>query len=205
MTNQTTSVETETPRLHGVHHSARPIWKLDETVHFYNEVLGLELVHVITAKGWGQENHPDFLHLFFDSGNGSAIAFFYYLGTTAPEYWTPANNLVNRSIHTAWAVPTREELIQWRARLEGFGLKVRQVRHEVVESIYVEDPNGHSVEIAWQARPFFEVDKVDARLTLQAFHEAEQQALERGEQLRSIEEVWQAKAKVVRASEEGAA
>lgn len=194
----TISTDLERPHLHGVHHSARPIWKLDETVHFYNEVLGLELIHVITAKGWGQDGHPDFLHLFFDSGNGSAIAFFYYLGTAAPDYWRPDNNLVNRSTHTAWAVPTREELLQWRSRLEGHGLKVRQVRHEVVESIYVEDPNGYSVEIAWQVRPFVDVDRLDAQLTLQALRDAEREAGSRGETVRCIDDVWRAKAKVVR-------
>ena len=55
------------PRLHGVDHTARPTWKLRETVHFYRDILGLPLVHCISAKGWGREkeNHADFLHFFF--------------------------------------------------------------------------------------------------------------------------------------------
>jgi len=149
----------------------------------------------------GAGQSPRFSGSFFDSGNGSSIAFFYYLGTSAPDYWTPTNNLVNRSIHTAWAVPTREELIRWRAHLEGHGLNVRQVRHEVVESIYVQDPNGHSVEIAWQVRPFVEIDQSDAQLTLQAFREAELEARGRGETVQKIDDVWRAKARVVRALE----
>ena len=70
--------------LEGVHHTARPTWKLAETVHFYRDVMGLNICHAITAKGWGPEDHPDFLHFFFDSGNGSTIAFFYYLGSERP-------------------------------------------------------------------------------------------------------------------------
>lgn len=72
--------------LHGVHHTARPTWKLAETVHFYRDLLGLPLVHAISAKGWGPDNHADFLHFFFDSGNGSTIAFFYYIGTERPDW-----------------------------------------------------------------------------------------------------------------------
>jgi catechol 2,3-dioxygenase-like lactoylglutathione lyase family enzyme len=60
----------------GVHHTARPTWKLSETVHFYRDLMGLPLVHAISARGWGPEDHADFLHFFFDSGNGSTIAFF---------------------------------------------------------------------------------------------------------------------------------
>ena len=41
--------------LHGVDHTARPTWKLRETVEFYRDILGLKLVHAITAKGWGRE------------------------------------------------------------------------------------------------------------------------------------------------------
>ena len=67
------------PVLRGVDHTARPTWKLRETIEFYRDVLGLPLVHAITAKGWGREKeqHADFIHFFFDSGNDSTIAFFY--------------------------------------------------------------------------------------------------------------------------------
>src|SRR5215204_7072642 len=70
--------------LNGVDHTARPTWKLRETIEFYRDKLGLPLVHVISARGWGPATHPDFLHFFFDSGNGSTIAFFYYLGSDMP-------------------------------------------------------------------------------------------------------------------------
>ena len=195
-----------TPAIHGVHHSARPIWKLAETLHFYRDVMGLPLVHAITARGWGRADHPDFLHLFFDSGAGSAIAFFYYLGTNPPDYWQPEDTLLNRSVHTAWAANTREELLAWRARFESFGLEVLKVRHEVVESIYVTDPNGYMVEIAWQCRPFSPIDAIDARATVDAALLAEREAAERGTTVRAIEPVWQAKARLVRQTlEEGAA
>ena len=30
----------------GVHHTARPTWKLADTVHFYRDLLGLSLIHI---------------------------------------------------------------------------------------------------------------------------------------------------------------
>ena len=62
-------------RLHGVDHTARPTWRLKETVTFYRDILGLPLIHTISARGWGPSTHPDFLHFFFDSGKGFRCAY----------------------------------------------------------------------------------------------------------------------------------
>ena len=127
----------------GVHHTARPTWKLAETVHFYRDLLGLPLVHAISARGWGPEDHADFVHFFFDSGNGSTIAFFYYIGTTPPEFVAVHDDYRYRATHTAWRVNSRDDLLATRAKVEAAGIAVKyQVRHEVIESIYFDDPNG---------------------------------------------------------------
>ena len=94
--------------IHGVHHTARPTWKLRETVEFYRDKLGLPLVHAISARGW-PEGHPDFLHFFFDSGNGSTIAFFYYIGTERPENLVPFKSHFYTATHTAWQVQKLED------------------------------------------------------------------------------------------------
>jgi catechol 2,3-dioxygenase-like lactoylglutathione lyase family enzyme len=171
-----------------VHHTARPTWKLAQTVRFYRDLLGLPLVHAISAKGWGPQNHPDFLHFFFDSGNGSTIAFFYYIGTQRPERLTPTDHYQDRATHTAWRVESEAELLRWRARVEAVGIPLRyQIRHEVIESIYFNDPNGYPIEITWQVRPFSAEDAQDAQNTLEAA-----MALEEGG-FDSIEPVWRAK------------
>jgi len=33
------------------------------------------------------------------------------------------------------------------------------VTHEIIESIYVTDPNGYMVEIGWQLRPLGEMER----------------------------------------------
>jgi len=189
----------------GVHHTARPTWKLGETVHFYRDLLGLPLVHAISARGWGPDDHADFLHFFFDSGTGSTIAFFYYIGTEAPEFVTPRDDYRYRATHTAWRVETRDDLLACRAKVEAAGIEVRyQIRHEVIESIYFNDPNGYSIEITWQVRPFTEHDVDDARRTLDAAIALEQAGRAGLAPFSSIDEVWKRKGAQIAAELEAA-
>ncbi len=180
--------------LKGVHHTARPTWNLKDTVHFYRDVLELKLCHAICAWGWGPEDHPDFIHFFFESGHGSTIAFFYYLQTDKPADSVPQGSFIYNAVHTAWRVDTREELLAWKEKLEGKGYDVMQVPHEILESIYVTDPNGYVVEIAWQSRGLDEYDEADARLTLEAAIAIED---ETGDRVQAIDEIWQRKARLV--------
>lgn len=183
-------------KIAGVHHSARPTWKLAETVRFYRDIMGLELIHAISARGWGPDDHPDFLHFFFDGGNHSTLAFFYYLGLDMPPHQLPQDSWLYRSVHTAWRVETREQLLAWRARFESHGLKVMQVEHETIESIYTDDPNGYWVEITWQKRKLDQADANDARLTLEAAMLAEEES---GARVETIDDVWRRKAALLKA------
>ncbi len=182
------------PVLKGVHHTARPTWKLGETVEFYRDKLGLKLVHAISAKGWGPEGHPDFLHFFFDSGCGSTIAFFYYIGAAQPDYLVHRPQWDSDSVHTAWQVESEAELLEWKRFIEGRGVKVdMHIQHELIESIYFRDPNGYLVEIGRQIREMSALDERDADMTLAAAIAAEKEAKSGGAPFRSIESVWQRK------------
>jgi len=191
--------------LKGVDHTARPTWKLRETIEFYRDKLGLPLVHVISARGWGPATHPDFLHFFFDSGNGSTIAFFYYLGSVAPDALEgraarpplPDDHVFDAT-HTAWLVDSVEELQAWKQHLEAQGLNVSvETTHEVIESIYVRDPNGYFIEFTRKLRPLGEVDATDAALTLQAALDAEDAAARAGCRLTAVDEIWSRKASLL--------
>ena len=191
--------------LRGVDHTARPTWRLRETVEFYRDKLGLPLVHVISARGWGPATHPDFLHFFFDSGNGSTIAFFYYLGSEEPAGMRERaaarplpDDHVADATHTAWLVDSPEALRAWKQRLESQGLDVSvETRHEVIESIYVRDPNGYFVEFTRKLRPLTELDATDARLTLEAAMALEDAARAGGKTLDTVDAVWNRKAALV--------
>ena len=73
-------------RVRGVDHAAFPTFDPNATVRFYRDVLKFPVVHSICAAGWGPERHPDFIHFFFDIGQGDRLAFFYYFG------WEPAGD-----------------------------------------------------------------------------------------------------------------
>ncbi len=185
-------------RLHGVDHTARPTWNLRETVEFYRDVLGLPLLHTISARGWGHPGHPDFLHFFFDSGNGSTIAFFYYLGSDRPERYWPEDHPFYASTHTAWTVESEDELHLWKETLETRGLKVSPyTRHEVLESIYFRDPNGYPLEITLRLRDLHHLDAKDASLTLEAAMQLEDERGRSSERLTDIDTVWRRKGRLV--------
>lgn len=186
-------------RLDGVDHSARPTWKLRETVEFYRDIMGLDLVHAISARGWGPPGHHDFLHFFFDSGLGSTIAFFYYIGSEQAERYVPEESHFFNATHTAWRVESPADLERWKERLETLGVAVSpNTRHEILESIYFLDPNGYLLEITRRLRDIEAIDATDAALTLKAAMQLEDEAGQ-GEKFKDIDAVWRRKAKLVTA------
>lgn len=186
----------QVPRLHGVHHTAFPTWKPKSTVEFYRDGLGLKLIHAITARGWGRtDGHPDFLHFFFDAGNGAAIAFFYYIGTEPRPEFTAIKGYLGVSRHTAWTANSHQELLDWRDRLKAAGTKVTPVvTHETLESIYFIDPNGYNLEISRSLRPLTEQDHRDAEMTIEAMIDTFGDDNPDG---RTIEDMWRAKGALV--------
>jgi catechol 2,3-dioxygenase-like lactoylglutathione lyase family enzyme len=187
------SARTMTADLRGVHHAARPTWRLRETVVFYRDVLGLPLVHCISAKGWGPEGHPDFLHFFFDIGYGSTVAFFYYFGTTRPPNLAPEYSPEYMATHVAWRTSSAASLAAWQVHLVDSGVGVSRVtEHEVIDSIYFQDPNGYPLEITFVKRDFAAADTEDAALTLRAALEALD-----ADSGASLEDVWRAKGRLV--------
>lgn len=182
----------------GVDHTARPTWKLKETVEFYRDILGLPMVHAITARGWGPPDHEDFLHFFFDAGNGALIAFFYYIGSERPDYCKPRMHHYYNATHTAWAVDTREELEQWKETLTARDVPVSPyTRHEILESIYFVDPNGYPIEVTLRLRDVHQLDADDAQMTMTAAIELEEELKAEGSRLQDIDSVWRRKAQLV--------
>ncbi|MEU7002323.1 VOC family protein [Nonomuraea sp. NPDC046570] len=173
-------------RTRGVDHAAYVTARPAETIRFYRDVMGLRTPHVITAKGWGSKPHPDFVHFFFDIGNGDRLAFFYYFGV--PEDPGAARPTYHLALH----VETQEELLAWRARFERLGVRViAQIVHETIESIYVRDPNGMVLEITRPLRELSERDEFDAELSLAALLDT----LEEDDP--TLETFWRRKAELV--------
>jgi catechol 2,3-dioxygenase-like lactoylglutathione lyase family enzyme len=163
----------------GVDHAAFPTFDPAGTVRFYRDVLRFPVVHSVCAAGWGPEDHPDFIHFFFDIGSGDRIAFFYYFGVEpfhdeargdayagfgpeVPQYFL-------NSRHLAIHVEDEADLLEYRRRLDCSEWPVEmQVMHETIESIYTHDPNGYMVELTRAMRPVTAQEDLDANLTIDA-------------------------------------
>ncbi len=142
-------MSTNTPMARRLHHFAWRCRDAEETRHFYEDILGLPLVHFIradTVPSTGE--YSPYVHLFFRMADGSCIAFF-DLGdgqAAVPSPNTPA--WVN---HFAMKVETKEELLTLHGRLQKAGVDVVGVTdHGFVQSIYFFDPNGLRLEFTLQ-------------------------------------------------------
>jgi len=163
----------------GINHVALVCRDMRETVDFYTGVLEMPLVKTIDLPdGRGQ-------HFFFDSGNGSTIAFFWF--PDAPEA-APGIASMDRSPgapmttahasmnHLAVAIPL-DKFDEYAERLRRKGVDVHVLNHndpphphataEVVDStwirsIYFADPNGIWMELAAYTREFNSADVAHA-------------------------------------------
>jgi glyoxylase I family protein len=134
------------PRVHGLHHVAYRCKDAEETRHFYEDILRLPLIAIVT-----QDTVPStgeycpYFHLFFELADGSCVAFFDLFDgqATAPDPATPA--WVN---HLALQVANDADLDEAHKRLVAAGVEVLgPIDHKNVHSIYFFDPNGIRLEL----------------------------------------------------------
>lgn len=145
-----------------LHHLAYRCRDAQRTVEFYTKVLGLKYVAGLlppesrSSPTWplNEPGQParkvvgdpaDSIHIFFELGDGSYLAFFDV--ASAPEdaddrspWWVK---------HVAFETDSMEKLLAAKARLEAHGVQVLGPKdHELCQSIYFMDPDGHRLEIA---------------------------------------------------------
>ena len=133
--------------IHGLHHFAWRCRDAEETRHFYEDILGLPLTHVIkkdTVPSTGE--HCPYVHIFFRMADGSHMAFFDLGDDTAAE---PSPNTPAWVNHIALRVDSDAALQAMKARLEENGIEVLGVTdHDgYIHSIYFMDPNGFRLEL----------------------------------------------------------
>jgi glyoxylase I family protein len=142
--------------IHQLHHYAYRAKDAEETRHFYEDILGLPLYHIIQSDHVPSTGeYCPYTHFFFRLQDGSFIAFF-DLGND--EAALPSPNTPAWVNHISFRVDSQQALLDMKARLEAHGVDVLGVTdHHIFHSIYFFDPNGVRMELTAQLADEFQM------------------------------------------------
>ena len=129
----------------GLHHNAYRCRDSEETRKFYEDFLGLPLVHTLKIEETktGRSTGAGVLHTFFQLDDGSCLAFF-----EAPGMPFEFKHQHDFDLHIALEVEP-DTLDSMLAKGKAEGREVRGVSdHGFIRSIYFRDPNGYVIELA---------------------------------------------------------
>lgn len=147
-----------------IHHVAYACRDCEETRRYYEDLLGFPLVH--TEVNGLPEGDGYFRHIFFDTGDGSALAFFEVHGVGEKPGWTTrvstGSGLPVWVNHFAFSA-TKERQDAVREKMTAAGIApLMEVDHGWCHSLYYLDPNGIMIEFC-RDTPGFTPDR-DAAL-----------------------------------------
>lgn len=128
--------------LKGLHHAAYRCRDSEETRAFYEDFLGLPLVHVIEITQTKSARETHVLHSFYRMDDGSHIAFF-----EAPDMPFDFKDQHDFDLHIALQVdpPVLDSMLE---KGRAAGMETRgPADHGFIRSIYFRDPNGYVVEL----------------------------------------------------------
>ncbi len=134
-------------QLSRLHHSAVVVKDLAASRDFYEGIMGLPLVATWCESS---EHLGDFCHAFFGLADESSVALFQfadsgkYEALKRPDALSPYHHLaLTGSAQLQDAI---------RARADAAGLKHYTIDHGFVVSLYLDDPDGHKVEVTYDTQ-----------------------------------------------------
>lgn len=130
-----------------VHHVAYRCKEAKETIDFYYDYLGMDLVLAITEDKVPSIKKPDpYLHIFLDAGMGNFLTF---VEIKKCSEMGEGENTQNWVQHIAFEIEDVDELLERKQKLLDSGYDVvGPTDHTLFQSIYFFDPNGHKIELA---------------------------------------------------------
>ncbi|WP_138381090.1 VOC family protein [Luteithermobacter gelatinilyticus] len=133
-------------KIEQIHHVAYRCKDAKETVEWYQKHLNMDFLLAISEDHVPSTKEPDpYMHVFLDAGNGNILAFFEL--PNSPEM-DRDRNTPEWVQHIAFRVKDMDTLLQAKKDLEDAGIEVvGPTNHEIIQSIYFFDPNGHRIEL----------------------------------------------------------
>ncbi|HEY0560302.1 MAG TPA: VOC family protein [Frankiaceae bacterium] len=129
----------------GIHHAALICSDVEQTIRFYQGMLGFPLVELVENR-----DYPGSSHFFFDLGNKTLLGFFDFPGLgleRAPEGYGGVQ-------HIAISVPP-DRHAELRRTLDAAGIPYDGPQRGIPESLYLRDPDGIGIELLSDPLLFF--------------------------------------------------
>jgi glyoxylase I family protein len=121
----------------GVHHVALICRDVEETVVFYQGLLGFPLVEMVENRDYAGSTH-----FFFDVGHGNLLGFFDFPGHDHPAF----EETIGGIQHIAISVDD-EHFKAAKQALDAEGVDYLGPDRGVEDSLYLRDPNGAGIEL----------------------------------------------------------
>jgi glyoxylase I family protein len=137
----------------GIHHAAFICSDVEQTIAFYQDLLGFPLIELVENR-----DYPGSSHFFFDLGNDTLLGFFDFPGLgleVAPEGFGNVQ-------HIAISVPP-EVHAKLRATLDEHGIDYDGPKRGIDESLYLRDPDGIGIELLSDELMWFGGQWLDGR------------------------------------------
>jgi glyoxylase I family protein len=128
--------ERPTSSARGLHHLALICSDVEQTIQFYQELLGFPLVELMENRDYAGSTH-----LFFDMGNDNLLAFFDFPGLGLK----PGVESIGSVQHIAISTDA-ENFERVKKRLEERGIQYLGPDRGANDSIYFKDPDGIQIE-----------------------------------------------------------
>ena len=130
------AAERPTSSARGLHHLALICSDVEQTIKFYQDLIGFPLVELMENR-----DYPGSTHLFFDMGNDNLLAFFDF-----PELGlAPGIEALGGVQHIAIST-TSDNFEMVKKRLDEAGITYLGPDRGANDSIYFKDPDGIQIE-----------------------------------------------------------
>jgi glyoxylase I family protein len=135
----------------GIHHAALICSDVEQTIRFYQDLLGFPLVELVENR-----DYPGSSHFFFDLGNQTLLGFFDFPGLGLE----PGVEALGTVQHIAISTP-RDRWEAVRERLDAAGVKYAGPDRGIEESMYLKDPDGVQIELLSDPLMYFAGKRLD--------------------------------------------
>ena len=121
----------------GIHHAALICSDVEQTIRFYQDLLGFPLVELVENRDYEGSSH-----FFFDLGNKTLLGFFDFPGLGLE----PGIEAIGGVQHIAISAP-RDRWEEMQRRLDEAGVTYAGPDLGIPESMYLKDPDGIQIEL----------------------------------------------------------